>query len=430
MSAPSPPKPWETSGGATSASVGLTGSSSSTTTPAAPTSGPPPLPSVPDSLGTVANRNASNYSNMNRGYGASPYSSYGGGYNSYSSPYSSFGGMGGMGSMYGGGYGGMYGGMGGMGMGGMYGGMGGMPGDPNNPQSLTQSFSQSTQATFQLIENIVGAFGGFAQMLQSTYMATHSSFFAMVSVAEQFGNLRQTLGSVLGIYTVMRWIRTAIAKLTGRPLPADAMGLTPAGFAAFTGKLPDGSPAPPKPSKKPFFFFIAAVFGLPYLMGKLIKALARSQEEAEKRRMLENPQAGESVDPNKLEFCRALYDFTPDSNMSGMDLSIKKGDMVAVLSKSDPMGNASEWWRCRSRDGRMGYLPGIYLETIQRKQPAQITSGSQSGSPAGSRAQTMTNSSAASRTATMTGKPVEGPKVEGKAGDMGVESFQKGAFYS
>jgi peroxin-13 len=71
----------------------------------------------------------------------------------------------------------MYGG-GGMGMGpGMYGG--GMPGDPNNPQSLTQSFSQSTQATFQLIEGIVGAFGGFAQMLESTYMATHSSFFGM-----------------------------------------------------------------------------------------------------------------------------------------------------------------------------------------------------------------------------------------------------------
>ncbi|KAF3001257.1 Peroxisomal membrane protein PAS20 [Curvularia kusanoi] len=420
MSAPSPPKPWETSGGATSASAGLTGSGSTTTAPTS-AGAAPPLPSVPDSLSTVANRNASTYSNMNRGYGASPYSSYGG-YNSYSSPY-------GMNSMYGGGYGGgMYGGMG---MGGMYGGMGGMgmPMDPNNPQSLTQSFSQSTQATFQLIENIVGAFGGFAQMLQSTYMATHSSFFAMVSVAEQFGNLRQTLGSVLGIYTLMRWIRTAFAKLTGRPMPADAMGLTPAGFHAFTGKLPDGSPAPPKPSKKPFFFFIAAVFGLPYLMGKLIQALARSQEEAEKRRQLENPQAA-AIDPNKLEFCRALYDFTPDSNMSGMDLAIKKGDMVAVLSKSDPMGNASEWWKCRSRDGRMGYLPGIYLETIQRKQPAQITSGSQSSSPAGSRAQTMTSSSSASRTATMTGKPVEGPKVEGKAGDIGVESFQKGAFYS
>lgn len=119
---------------------------------------------------------------MNRPYG------YGGGYgSSYSSPYSSMGSMGGMGgygygssmygrSMYGGGmYGGGYGGYG-MG-GGMYGGMGGMPGDPNNPQGLTQSFSQSTAATFQMLESIVGAFGGFAQMLESTYMATHSSFF-------------------------------------------------------------------------------------------------------------------------------------------------------------------------------------------------------------------------------------------------------------
>lgn len=79
-----------------------------------------------------------------------------------------YGGMGGYGGgMYGGGMGGMYGGMGGMG------GMG-MPGDPN---SLTNRFNNSTQATFQMLEGIVTAFGGFAQMLESTYMATQSSFF-------------------------------------------------------------------------------------------------------------------------------------------------------------------------------------------------------------------------------------------------------------
>lgn len=257
----------------------------------------------------------------------------------------------------------------------------------------------------------------------------------MVSVAEQFGNLRQTLGSVLGIFTLMRWIRTAIAKLTGRPLPASSKELTPSNFAAFNGRSPDGGPLAPKPSKKPFIMFMVAVFGLPYLMGKLIKVLARSQEEEEKRKMAENPQAyGEQLDPNKLDFCRVLYDFTPDTNMSavqGLDLAVKKGDMVAVLSKSDPLGNPSEWWRCRSRDGRMGYLPGVYLETIPRKQPAQITSGSQAGSPVGSRAQTMTSSATGSRAATMTSKlPEKAPKVEGKAGDIGVESFQKGAFYS
>lgn len=90
-----------------------------------------------------------------------------GGYGGYgSSMYGGMPGMGGYGSMYGGGMNSMYGGM-----------PGGVPGDPNDPNSLTHGFTQSTQATFQIIESIVGAFGGFAQMLESTYMATHSSFF-------------------------------------------------------------------------------------------------------------------------------------------------------------------------------------------------------------------------------------------------------------
>jgi len=261
----------------------------------------------------------------------------------------------------------------------------------------------------------------------------------MVSVAEQFGNLRQTLGSVLGIFTIMRWIRTAMAKLTGRPPPASSKDITPANFAAFNsgGSLgPDGA-VQPKPSKKPFIFFIIAVFGLPYLMGKLIRALARTQEDEERRRLEANPQAGEGqvTDPSKLDFCKVIYDFTPETNqgaVAGVDLAVKKGDLVAVLSKSDPMGNASEWWRCRARDGRMGYLPSPYLEPIQRRQQQAITSGSQAGSPPGSRLQTMTGSGSApgSRTQTMVENKAHPPQVVGKAGDITVESFQKGGFYS
>lgn len=174
------------SGATTTGGSVLSGTPTSTMS----SSGAPAIPERPSTLTSAVNRNASAYSpyNANRmgGIGAAPYGGIG---SAYSSPYSRMGGMGG----FGGGYGSsMYGGMGGMGgmggygsmygggMGGMYGGMGGMggmPGDPNDPQSLTNSFSQSTQATFQIIESIVGAFGGFAQMLESTYMATHSSFF-------------------------------------------------------------------------------------------------------------------------------------------------------------------------------------------------------------------------------------------------------------
>ena len=179
--------------------------------------------------------------------------------------------------------------------------------------------------------------------------------------------------------------------------------------------------------------FLLAVFGLPYLMGKLIRVLAKSQEEEMKRQIGSNggpQQVGPStpLDPSKLDFCRVLYDYAPDAqNTAGIDLAVKKGDIVAVLSKSDPMGNPSEWWRCRARDSRVGYLPSPYLETIQRK-PAQqaITAGS----PSDSRTNTM-NTTTSNQEVAVEMKDVEKkPEIKGKMGDISPESFQKGTFHS
>ncbi|KAK0631813.1 Peroxin 13, N-terminal region-domain-containing protein [Immersiella caudata] len=386
---------------------------------------------MPASLTTAVNQNAAAYS---RPLGASPYGTYGSTYGSsysspYASPYSRLGGYGG----YGGGMYGSYGGMGGM-YGGMYGGMpGGMPGmagpgDPNNPDSLTNRFSMSTQATFQMLEGIVGAFGGFAQMLESTYMATHSSFFAMVAVAEQFGTLRDTLGSVLGIFTLMRWIRTLIAKITGRPPPADAMALTPAAFARFEGRqgpTPEGGA--PKPSKKPLLFFLLAAFGLPFVMSKVIRSLAANAEEEERKRQMVASQ--QQLDPSKLEFCRVLYDFTPPQGQAatGVDLEVRKGDLVAVLSKTDPLGNASAWWKCRARDGRIGYLPATFLEVL-RKPGQPIAAIKNTAASDSSRANSLTSTVSAP---SALGQPALAPPVPStKIGDVTAESFQKSQFYS
>ncbi|KAF4592004.1 Pex13 protein [Ophiocordyceps camponoti-floridani] len=315
----SPPKPWERPGAGAASTVAFSPASTSTPVTAAASSTSdtaPPLPERPSSLASTVNQNAAAYSRMGAGVGvgASPYGGYGGAYSSpYSSPYSRFGGYGG--GMYGG-YGGYGGGMYG---GGMYGGMGGMPGGQNDPNSLTNRFNNGTAATFQMLEGIVTAFAGFSQMLESTYMATHSSFFAMVSVAEQFGNLRDTLGSILGIFTLMRWIRTLIAKLTGRPPPADATALTPAAFARFEGRR---APAPRK--------------------------------QANPHAQAANPSSSSSPP------------LSASPTSCGLELQARKADLVAVLSKKDPVGNASEWWLCRSRDGRQGYLPCTYLELLRR----------------------------------------------------------------
>ncbi|KAF3911661.1 hypothetical protein AA313_de0202527 [Arthrobotrys entomopaga] len=396
---------------------------------AAASSSAPALPARPAALASTAvNRIGATttgyggYQNrMGTGYGlGTGYGSYGSYSSPYSSPYSRFGGgYGGYGGYGMGGYGG-YGGYG-------YGGMGGP--DPNDPNSLMRGMENSTAATFQMIESIVGAFGSFAQMLESTFMATHSSFFAMVSVAEQFGNLRTTLGQILGIFAVIRWVKAGWAKLTGRPMPASVGDLTPDAFASFTGGK-NGAPGrgSSTPSKKPFVIFLVAVFGLPYLMGKLIRALASKQEEEERRRQeAMNAAAGGSLDladsMKKLDFCKVLFDFTPEN--PAVELEAKKGDLVAVLSKLDPLGNASQWWKCRTKDARIGYLPEPYLEPLVRS--GQIVSG----------AKQITDGSA-SRTGTMTAATVKSAGLESrtqtmtttKPGDISLESFQKSNFFN
>jgi peroxin-13 len=249
----------------------------------------------------------------------------------------------------------------------------------------------------------------------------------MIAVAEQFGNLRDTLGSVLGIFAIIRWIRTLFAKLTGRPPPADVKALTPANFAHFEGRKvgPNGVPAgPPRASRKPLIFFVLAAFGLPYLMTKVIRAMTASHEEEQKRLAAAGGQTGVPIDPTKLEYCRLLYDYTPNPNTSTEDLAARKGDLVAVLRKTDPFGTPIDWWQCRTRDGRTGYLPSTYLEKLNVKLPQQQPAGAIKATAAsdGSRANSLTSSGVTVETipGPPTPAPVEVPRAGMKPGDLAL----------
>ncbi|EDO17048.1 hypothetical protein Kpol_530p18 [Vanderwaltozyma polyspora DSM 70294] len=283
------------------------------------------------------NQSYSSMDGMNRSYAG----------NSYGFPYS-MGAGNGFGSMYGSGFGSMYGG----GYGGMY---------PNNMGN--NNVGSSTQATFQLIESLIGAVAGFAQMLESTYMATHNSFFTLISIAEQFRYLKDVLGSALGIFTVMKFLKKILYVITKGKL-----GLPPTSkrllnsksrlmvdeFEKFqSGNNQQGKR--PRIAWKPFLFFIISAVGFPFVLNKLIAKIEINQKK----------NLTDSIDFSKLIFARAMFDFTPEN--PNVEVMLKKGELMAIISKKDPSGNDSEWWKVRTKSGQIGYVPGNYLEIIERK---------------------------------------------------------------
>ncbi|KAF8627225.1 hypothetical protein AX15_004477 [Amanita polypyramis BW_CC] len=405
----SPPKPWERNSGvgtmsSASPTTGLLPATAAPTVPAggtslpsatAPTSNGPStsisnIPTVPErpalfSAPPTSATMTSPYSS----YGMSPYSRIGG--------YGSYGGYGGMGSYgmgtYGGysgmggysgvgGYSGMgYGGYGGYGMG-M--GMGGVPfgnvpmdGHGNPAPTLTQTLEATTQHTFQLLHSIVQTFSGLAQMLESTFMATHSSFFAMVGVIDQFGQLRNALGSVLGLFGLIQWLKgllTGRRTITGAPT---ANGLQHEFREFINGRPVQGPVGPPqqrpKASKKPLYIFLLAIFGIPYAMSKLIKVLRQRAQNQAAANGGALPGQLPPLDPSSLTFVRALYPFTA-SNPN--ELSLGENEIVAITAKLDPrtgmevdprLEMEGEWWKGRTRDGREGWFPKKWVEVLQRR---------------------------------------------------------------
>lgn len=286
---------------------------------------------------------------------------YGGGYGSM------YGG--GLGSMYGGGYGG-YGSMYGNGYGGGY--MNGGSGSPGG-------FGESTQATFQLIESLIGTVTGFAQMLESTYMATHSSFFSMVSVAEQFSYLKEVLGSFFGIFALMKFVRRILFYVTkgrmGTPPPSRTVsnGGSSDMVNEFHNYKRDENSKRKRISWKPLIFFLAAVFGFPYALNKFITRVQTMQKGK-----IGTKQMGAEIDPSKLEFARALYDFTPENPQ--LEAPLKRGELMAIITKQHPSGKDSEWWKVRTKSGYMGYVPFNYVEIIKRHKRIEDVRGENVGS--------------------------------------------------
>jgi peroxin-13 len=181
-------------------------------------------------------------------------------------------------------------------------------------------------------------------------MATHSSFFAMVGVADQLGSVKTYLGQVLGVFSILRLGKRIIAWLRGKNVKTD-------GWANewSTGISPNQRPGMDptrRPSSKPLLLFLLSAVGLPYLMSRLVKLLIASQQRQQQ-------QGIDNLDPTKLTFARAKWEFKAGEEW---ELGLGRDEIVAVLEKRDEGGDAG-WWRGRTRDGRIGWFPGNYVSS-------------------------------------------------------------------
>nr|XP_019049323.1 peroxin-13 [Kwoniella bestiolae CBS 10118]OCF28253.1 peroxin-13 [Kwoniella bestiolae CBS 10118] len=375
-SLPPRPKPWEskpTSAVPVSNSEAGPSSKPSTSTTSAfdnalqasSSSSAPKLPDRPSDLGG-SSLTTQPYAAQNRytsSYGMSPYggmggmTGYGGGYGGYSG----YGGYGGM-NRFGGGYG-----MGGYGMGGY--GVGGMGGPGEGYPTLTSSLQASTAPAFAVLESLVTAFTSLAQLIESTYMATHSSFFAMVGVADQLGSLKTYLGQVLGVFSILRISKKIINWLKGKKSKNATSGV---GFGAngwaneWSNAIPDpsGGSGGGRPSIKPLILFLFSAVGLPYLMNRLVKLLIASQQQQIQNNGTDGNilDANGNIDPTKLEFARAKWEFKGSEEW---ELNLARDEIVAVIEKRPAASGAGAgdvgWWRGRTRDGRVGWFPGNYV---------------------------------------------------------------------
>lgn len=142
--------------------------------------------------------------------------------------------------------------------------------------SFVQQAESNAQGAFQSVESVVSAVSSISMMLESTYMALHNSFRAVLGVADQFSRLRIQLSQVAATFAVfrfLRWLYRRLMVLIGlrkAGLPDDAWA---SAMKQTSVEAQQRFPGPEK-SSWPLVVFMAITFGGPYLIWRMLKNIS------------------------------------------------------------------------------------------------------------------------------------------------------------
>ncbi|XP_024878675.1 peroxisomal membrane protein PEX13 [Temnothorax curvispinosus] len=284
------------------------------------------------------------------------------GYNDYR-PYGSSYGYGNYGSYgYGGGYGGYrgYGGYGSFGSynpyGSSYGQIGGHSGDVEN--RFQQYAEESTRSTFRVVESVLQTFSSITMLLESTYFALTNSFRAILSVADNIGRLRSTVGQLLSTFAlirVMKWIYRKILFTLGlQTQSAVAEDLWQQSVSQLNGERPTTTSATNERISPWMNILLLGVFvAIPYLIHKITSSIKQSQIKVN--------------DPKEWVKCEdpvcvatAMYDFMAVSNE---ELSLRAGQKIWLAPRSLQSKSIPGWW-IATDNRNVGLVPANYVTIV------------------------------------------------------------------
>lgn len=274
------------------------------------------------------------------GFGASgPFSSYG--------SYGNYGGYGGLSS-----YGGYrpYGSYGGYGLSGnQYG---------RDGSQFVRQAEDRTRPAFQSVESVVGAVGSIAMMLDSTYMAIHTCFRAILGVVDHFSSMRAHVWEIISAFTLLRWLRNIVRGLLNllrqnrqsanesawQTLSQGVQG-TPEAIQA------SGTSVTRSANVWPTVTFFAAVIGIPWLLWRIISGIARTDHT-------EQNSVSWLGDPAAVQ-CVTLYQYTAQR---GDEMSFDAGQEL-ILAPPNLQPRIQGWALAGNADAQ-GLIPQNYIQPL------------------------------------------------------------------
>ncbi|XP_011866342.1 PREDICTED: peroxisomal membrane protein PEX13 [Vollenhovia emeryi] len=293
------------------------------------------------------------------------------GYNDYrpygtSYGYGSYGGYGG----YGGGYRG-YGGYGSFGSympysGSSYGHIGGHSGDVES--RFQQYAEESTRSTFRVVETVLHTFSSVTMLLESTYFALTNSFRAILSVADNVGRLRSTIGQLLSTFALirfMKWVyRKVLFTLGLQTQSAVVEDLWQQSVSQQNGERPTIASSTNERISPWMNVLLLGVFvAIPYLIHKITSNIRQSQIKVN--------------DPKEWVKCEdpvcvatAMYDFMAVSNE---ELSLRAGQKIWLAPRS-LQSKSTPGWLVATDNRNVGLVPANYVTIVgqlKRKSESQ-----------------------------------------------------------